>query len=92
MTYGEFVIENYEAFDWVVFVLATLVMPLVLLNLLIAIMSDTYERVSSGMVEADARELNALILEHETLLCWNKNAYQNSHLHWVVSNENDDHN
>jgi hypothetical protein len=38
-------------------------MPLVLLNLLIALMNDTFERVSHGMVEADGRELNELILE-----------------------------
>mmetsp|Transcript_741 Transcript_741/g.416 ORF Transcript_741/g.416 Transcript_741/m.416 type:complete len:117 (+) Transcript_741:19-369(+) len=72
LTYGEFTIDGYVPFDWIVFVLATLFMPLIMLNLLIAIMSDTYEKVASDMIEADARELNELILEHESFLIWNK--------------------
>jgi hypothetical protein len=63
-------------------------MPLIMLNLLIAIMSDTYERVTTGMVEADGKELNALIIEQETTMFWNLNVDQRSHLHWVVVTDN----
>lgn len=59
-------------------------MPLIMLNLLIAIMSDTYERVSNGMVEADGKELNSLILEQENMLFWNRNQKSKSYLHWAV--------
>jgi hypothetical protein len=47
-------------------------MPLIMLNLLIAIMSDTYERVTTGMIEAEYKELNSLILEQENLMFWIK--------------------
>ena len=47
-------------------------MPLIMLNLLIAIMSDTYERVTNTMQEAEYRELNYLILEQENYLFWRR--------------------
>lgn len=43
-----------------------------MLNLLIAIMSDTYERVSNSMIEADGKELNSLIIEQEKMLYWRR--------------------
>ena len=61
--YGDFDIEAYDPGMWILFVIASIFMPLVMLNLLIAIMSDTYERVSNTMTEADGNELNSLILE-----------------------------
>ena len=54
------------------FIVASIFMPLIMLNLLIAIMSDTFARVNSTMVEADGKELNDLILEQENLMVWNK--------------------
>jgi hypothetical protein len=43
-------------------------MTLVMLNLLIAIMSDTYDKVSESIKESDGSELNQLILEQESLM------------------------
>lgn len=43
--YGDFDLDSYDAALWVLFILASLIMPLVMLNLLIAIMSDTYDRI-----------------------------------------------
>jgi len=62
-------------------------MPLIMLNLLIAIMSDTYERVTTGMVEADGKELNSLIIEQESVMFWNYNVKEKSHFHWVVKTD-----
>ena len=59
-------------------------MPLVMLNLLIAIMSDTFERVSNSMAEADGKELNSMILEQELMLFWNRNEKKKEHLHWAM--------
>ena len=61
--YGDFSVDGYSTSKWILFVFSSIFMPLVMLNMLIAIMSDTYERVSSGMIEADGKELNSLILE-----------------------------
>jgi hypothetical protein len=63
LMYGDFSVDEYTTSLWILFTLASIVMPLIMLNLLIAIMSDTFERVTTGMVEADGKELNSLILE-----------------------------
>ena len=42
---------------WVVFVCATLVNTIMMLNMLIAIMNDTYDRVQDGIEVADKVEL-----------------------------------
>lgn len=55
----------------IVFFLATLLNPIIMLNLLIAIMGDTYDRVQDDQVVADYREMTELILETEYLIFWN---------------------
>ena len=54
------------------FVVATIINPLVMLNLLIAVMSDTYDRVRDGLQVTDHREMAQLIIEIETLLVWRR--------------------
>ena len=51
-----------------VLLLATLLNPVVSLNLLIAILSDTFETVKKDEVVADSQELASMILEIETLI------------------------
>ena len=46
-------------------------------------MGDTFERVSSNMVEADGNELNSLILENESIMVWVRDQKISRHLHWV---------
>lgn len=48
---------------WVLFVIASFFIPLVMFNMIIAIMADTFERVTNEMIVADGKELNLLILE-----------------------------
>ena len=88
--YGDFDTESYDPGMWILFVIASIFMPLVMLNLLIAIMSDTYERVSNTMTEADGNELNELILEQEKMLFWNRGKYETSFLHWAVYADSSD--
>ncbi len=64
------------------FTIASIFMPLIMLNLLIAIMGDTFERVNSTMVEADGRELNSMILEQENIMYWNRSSRIRQNLHW----------
>lgn len=44
--------------------------PVISLNLLIAILTDTYKTVNINKVIADSQELASMILEVETLLFW----------------------
>lgn len=62
---GGFDTEDNTISDWLLFIIATFLMPLVMLNMLIAIMSDTYSRVMSELVPSDYMELNEMILEQE---------------------------
>ena len=55
-----------------VFFMASLLNPIIMLNLLIAIMGDTYDRIQEDMVVADYREMTELILEAEYFVFWRK--------------------
>ena len=67
---------NTDGFDntsistliWLVFVAETLLIQIVLLNLLIAIMGDTFNKVSEKKEESKLREMCQLIQEYEYVL------------------------
>ena len=61
--YGDFNTDNYTASLWVLFVLSSTLLSLIMLNMLIAIMSDTFGRVMSLIVPEDFYEMNDIILE-----------------------------
>jgi hypothetical protein len=48
--YGDFSPDEYTTANWILFIIASILLPLVMLNLLIAIMSDTYARVMADIV------------------------------------------
>lgn len=60
---GDFDTTDYTMPQIMLFLLSSFFMTLVMLNLLIAIMGDSFDRVSSMLVESDGYELNQLILE-----------------------------
>lgn len=66
---GELGFDNFEGSDhaslyWSVFFLCTVLMTITLLNLLIAIMGDTYDRVQEVSKEAQQKEICAFINEY----------------------------
>ena len=65
-----FDLDSFE--NVLVFFLASLLNPIIMLNLLIAIMGDTYDRVQEDQIVADYREMTELILEAEYLIFWNR--------------------
>jgi len=74
LMYGDFDVDNLDTSGWILFVMGSCLMTLVMLNMLIAIMSDTYARVMSEIVPFDYFELNNLILEQEEILVWKRNS------------------
>lgn len=82
---GEFDTSDFTAIDWVIFITATIINPIVMLNLLIAIMSDTYGRVQSTNVITDRKELLKMIFEIEMLYYWNRATNDRSYLQLCVS-------
>lgn len=85
LTFGEFDMDGFDenGFLWVLFIIATISIDLVLFNLVIAIMSDTFTRVMSEIVISDGMELNDLIIESEKLKFWNRSINARHVLHWV---------
>ena len=63
LSFGELGVDDYDASMWVLFVIATIFIPLIMFNMIIAIMGDTFEKVTNSMIEADGNELNSIILE-----------------------------
>ena len=53
---------------WLLFILASLFLIVVMLNLLISIISDTFSRVSSQSKQLMYVEFTQLILEHKNLI------------------------
>ena len=87
LTFGEFDMDGFDSDAygerWILFILGTILLQLVMLNLVIAIMSDTFARVMSEIEISDGMELNNLIIESEKLKIRNRNKKARHVLHWV---------
>lgn len=71
---GDFDTESYGPFEWVVFFFASVINPLIMLNLLISLMGDTFGRVKEGQEIADIKELTGMVIEGEYLLFCKRNS------------------
>jgi WD40 repeat protein len=69
---GDFDADYTETFDWIIFFLASVINPLIMLNLLISIMGDTYGKVQETNDIANFQELTEMIMEIEKLMFWKK--------------------
>ncbi|OMJ67751.1 hypothetical protein SteCoe_35002 [Stentor coeruleus] len=78
---GGFDTAGYGKLWYLAFFFHTLLNPIVMLNLLISIMSHTFERVNSQIIVADSRELAGMILEGELLYFYRKNRIERTYLH-----------
>ena len=71
--YGVFATENYNnVFEYCLFILTSIFCTVILLNIVIAIMSDTYEHVMTNIVENDGREQNEIVLKKEATMFWKR--------------------
>lgn len=66
--FGDFDTDSYNDDPqlyarWILFICATTLLGLVMLNMLVAVMSDTYARVMNEVIPKDYSELNSMILE-----------------------------
>jgi len=57
--------NNYNANEWLIFVVASLLVMILLMNLLIAIISDTFEEVMSNIETSSYMQLCEIVLEQE---------------------------
>jgi hypothetical protein len=80
---GDFNAEYTEIFDWIIFFIATMINPIIMLNLLISIMGDTYSKVQESNDIANFQELTEMIIEVEKLMFWKKGENSKQFLHQV---------
>jgi hypothetical protein len=70
--YGDFSPDEYTTANWILFIIASILLSLVMQILLIAIMSDSYARVMTDIVPQDFLELNEMTLEQEEVLIFSR--------------------
>ena len=81
MNIGGFNTEKYSGLVYFYFFLHSVLNPILMLNLLISIMSFTFDQVNSNVQVADGKELASMILEGENVFFWNRNSTQMSYIH-----------
>ena len=83
---GELDADQDSALGLIVFFIVSIINPIILLNLLISIMSDTFARVKEGKITADSRELANMILEVEGIMGWKRLKNDKFYLKLVCEN------
>jgi hypothetical protein len=68
MVMGDFDDSSNGTLSWIVFLLATMLNLIIMLNLLIAIVSETFTNVLERKIENSYREKAAIIVENYFLL------------------------
>ena len=64
--------SGYTKLHWLFFLLITVLNQIVMLNLIVSIMSDTYLRVRQTSLQADSIELTNMLIEVETMMFWKR--------------------
>jgi hypothetical protein len=81
LNFGNMETGDYDKLEWLLFLIVTVFNPIIMLNLLISIMGDTFERVKSNFETADLIELCTLIKEVELLVFWKRGERARGYLH-----------
>jgi hypothetical protein len=55
-----------------------------MMNLVVAIMTDTYNSVMTNIIIEDSRNLNSMILIYENILFWRRNYGKPKYLFWLT--------
>jgi hypothetical protein len=61
-----------NTWEYILYVFATFFLSLVMMNLIVALMSDTYNNVMTNIQVEDSRQLNSMILMYENMMFWQK--------------------
>lgn len=77
LSYGQFNNSNDTKLQTFVLVLASLILTLMLLNLIIALMGDVFQKVKGAITIADTKEMASIILEIDSIM-WLKIRKQKS--------------
>ena len=81
ITFGDFEEEYVGVPERIIFLFVTITLPLIAMNLLIAIISDKFEQILAGAKIADVRETLSLTIEVAKFLT-KKKQYEMKYFHW----------
>jgi len=80
---GELDRSDFDDIQWVIFVLGSLLNLIIMLNLLISIISESFAKIVSERKESDTRIRLELIIEVENCLFWKRNQEELAYL-WFI--------
>jgi WD40 repeat protein len=84
LNFGDFYISNKSgSWQWVCFTISSLVNFLIMVNLLISIIGDTYDKVQNYREIADRKEMTEIILEIENLVVWKRKENIKKFIHFM---------
>lgn len=81
---------NNDLYQFSILTIALIINPIVMLNLLISIIGDTFDRVQSEMIIADMKELCEMIIEIENLLYWRRSAGMKTYLQICTTKQSEE--
>jgi hypothetical protein len=81
LTLGDYDTDFEKGMAYFLFVFGTVFLTLTMLNLVIALMSDAYEEVMSGISEQDTSDTNLMIIEMEKFYFWKRNSGQKTYFY-----------
>ena len=84
---GGFDTSGYGKLMYLAFFLHTVLNPILMLNLLIGIMSNSFKKVNKQTIIADNKELANMILEGELFYFWNRAKKEKLYMHICFSNK-----
>jgi WD40 repeat protein len=85
---SNFETDDITASQWVVFFIASIMNCIIMLNLLISILGDSYGKIQETMIESDYSQMLDVILELEKLMIWNRQ--KGAHIYLQVCREFED--
>ncbi|OMJ69061.1 hypothetical protein SteCoe_33314 [Stentor coeruleus] len=88
MNVGGFDSSNFSELYYLAFFIYMLLNPITMLNLLIAIMNDTFSKINDGLVVADSMELAQIIFEGEFAYFKNRNRTDKVYIHICKARQN----
>jgi hypothetical protein len=65
--------SGFQPISLIIFTITSIINTIVMMNLLISIIGDTFDRVQQGIAVADLKQLGFMIYEIESLMFWRRN-------------------
>ncbi|OMJ91413.1 hypothetical protein SteCoe_6103 [Stentor coeruleus] len=77
---GNFNNETSPNLSFLSFMFGSVINVIIILNLLISILGDSYDKFQSEAIEIGAQEMTELIIEIETMMFWKRNSSQKKYI------------